>query len=163
VRSIVVQATSAISTTIVAFSAIGAAPAIAQTRVTSLEELRHELAAGDLITVVTSAGQPVAGRLVRLGAVDLDVRLVNRRTPRELGPRDLTIPITAIQSIERPRDSARDGAKIGAGIGAAYGAAMFVHALVIDRNEMDEWAPFYAGATAISLILLIARSSRARS
>ena len=142
--------TSAISAAIVAFGTIGASPAFAQTRVTSLEELRHELAAGDLITIVTFAGQPVAGRLVRLGDVDLDVQLVNKRGRREHGFGDLTIPIAAIQSIERPGDSARDGAKIGAGIGAAYGAAMFVHAIVIDRNEMDEWAPFYAGATAIS-------------
>jgi len=141
---------SAISTAIVAFSPIGALPAIAQTRVTSLEELRHELAAGDLITVVTSAGQPVAGRLVRLGDVNLDLQLVNKRGQREHGPGDLAIPIAVIQSIERPRDSARNGAKIGAGIGAGYGAAMFVHAIVIDRNEMDEWAPLYAGATAIS-------------
>ena len=149
-RSMLIQVTSAISSAIVALSAIGASPAIAQTRVTSLEELRHELAAGDLITIVTSAGQPVAGRLVRLGDVDLEVQLVNKRGRREHGPGDLTIPMNAIQSIERPRDSARKGAKIGAGIGAAYGAAMFVHAIVIDRNEMDEWAPFYAGATAVS-------------
>jgi hypothetical protein len=26
---------------------------------------------------------------------------------------------------------------------------MFVHALVIDRNEIDEWATFYVGAAAI--------------
>ena len=26
---------------------------------------------------------------------------------------------------------------------------MFVHAFVVDRNEMDEWAPFYAGSTAV--------------
>ena len=147
-RSILARATSAVSAAIVAFGTIGASLAIAQTPVTSLEELRHELAAGDLITVATAAGQPVAGRLVRLGDIDLDLRLV--RAPREAGRRNLTIPLDGIRSIERPRDSARDGAKIGAGIGLAYGAAMFVHAMVIDRNEMDEWAPFYAGATAIS-------------
>ena len=26
---------------------------------------------------------------------------------------------------------------------------MFVAALVTDRNEIDEWAPFYAGAAAV--------------
>ena len=150
VRTMLAHATSAISAAIVAFGTIGAPPASAQTRVTSLEELQHELAAGDLITIVTSAGQPVAGRLVRLGDADLDLRLVNKHSRREHGAGHLTLPMNAIQSIERPRDSARDGAKIGAGIGAAYGAAMFVHAMVIDRNEMDEWAPFYAGATAVS-------------
>ena len=52
---------------IVDSGAIGASPCIAQTRVTSLEELRRELAAGDFITVVPAVGQPVAGRLMRLG------------------------------------------------------------------------------------------------
>jgi HAMP domain-containing protein len=137
--------TSVISMAIAAFCA---SPAFAQTRVTSLEELRHELAAGDLITIVTSAGQPVAGRLVRLGDADLDIRLLNGTT-RE-GPQDLSLPLDAVLSIERPRDSVRNGALIGAGIGAAYGAALFVHAVVVDLNEMDEWAPLYAGATAIS-------------
>ena len=26
---------------------------------------------------------------------------------------------------------------------------MFVHAIVVDRNEMDEWATLYAGAAAV--------------
>ena len=44
------------------------APAlVAQTRVTSLEDLRRELATGDLITIVPKVGAPVAGRLTRLG------------------------------------------------------------------------------------------------
>ena len=131
---------------IVAFGAIGASPCIAQTtRVTSVEELRRELAAGDFITIVPGDGQPVAGRLIRLGDVALDVRLVNKR-----GPRNVTIPFKAIQSLERPRDSAKNGAAIGAVIGAGFGGAMFVHALVIDRNEIDEWAAFYVGAAAVS-------------
>lgn len=131
---------------IVAFGAIGASPCIAQTtRVTSLEELRRELAAGDFITIIPGDGQPVAGRLIRLGDVDLDVRLVNKR-----GPRNVTIPFNAIQSLERPRDSAKNGTAIGAGIGAGIGGAMFIHALVIDRNEIDEWAAFYVGAAAVN-------------
>jgi hypothetical protein len=133
-----------IANLIVAFGAIGASPCIAQTRVTSVEELRRELAAGDFITIVPGDGQPVAGRLMRLGNVDLDVRLVNKR-----GPRDVTIPFDAIQSLERPRDSARNGAAIGAGIGAGFGGAMFIHAFVIDRNEIDEWATLYVGAAAV--------------
>jgi hypothetical protein len=107
------------------------------------------LVAGDFITLVPAVGQPVAGRLMRLGDVDLDVRLVDRRTRQERGPRVVTIPLDAIQSIDRPRDSARNGAAIGAGIGAGFGGAMFVHAIVIDRNEMDEWAPLYIGAAAV--------------
>jgi hypothetical protein len=132
---------------IVGLGLIGASPGIAQTSVTSLEELRRGLATGDFITVVPAVGEPVAGRLMRLGNVDLDVRLDGKRTPQ--GPRDVTIALDAIQSLERPRDSARNGAAIGAGIGAGFGGAMFVHAIVIDRNEMEEWAPLYIGAAAV--------------
>ena len=148
-NSTLAHVTLVISASIVAFGAIGASPCIAQTRGTSLEELHRQLAAGDFITVVPADGQPVAGRLMRFGSVDLDVRLVNTRTPQERGPRDVTIPLKAIQSLERPRDSARNGAAIGAGIGAGFGGAMFVRAIVIDRNEMDEWATFYVGAAAV--------------
>jgi HAMP domain-containing protein len=129
--------------------ALGASPCIAQTRVTSLEELRRELAAGDFITIVPAVGQPIAGRLMRLGDADLDVRPVDRRTPRDRVSRNLTISLNGIQSLERPRDSARNGPAIGAGIGAGFGGAMFVYAFVIDRNEMDEWAPLYLRAAAI--------------
>jgi hypothetical protein len=135
---------------IVVFGAIGAPACVAQTRVTSVEELRRELAAGDYVIVVPAAGQPVAGRLMRLGTVDLDVRPVNKRTSQDRRPRNavLTIPLDDIRSLERPRDSARNGAAIGAGIGAGFGGAMFIHAMVIDRNEMDEWATLYVGAAA---------------
>jgi hypothetical protein len=136
---------------IVVIGAIGAPPCAAQTRVTSVEELRRELAAGDFVTIVPDVGPPVAGRLLRLGSGDLDVRVLNKRTPQTRAPRDatLTIALDDIQSLERPRDSARNGAAIGAGIGAGFGAAMFVHAMVIDRNEMDEWATPYIGAVAV--------------
>ena len=130
-------------------SAIDASPCIAQTRVTSLEELRATLAAGDLITIVPADGQPVIGRLTRLGEADLDLRVVNKRTPQERGSRSITMPVDAIQSLERRRDSVRNGAAIGAGIGAGFGAAMFTYAFVIDRNEVDEWAPLYAGAAVV--------------
>ena len=129
-------------------SAIAASPCSAQTRVTSLEQLRGTLAAGDLIAVVPADGQPVIGRLTRLGEADLDLRVVNKRTPQERAPRTVTIPLDAIQSLERRRDSVRNGAAIGAGIGAGFGAAIFTYAFVIDRNEMDEWAPRYVGAAA---------------
>ncbi len=139
----------AIAASIVEFCSMGASPCIAQTRLTSLEELRRALSAGDFITIVPAVGEPVAGRLMRLGDADLDVRVVNRRTPEVGGPRDVTIRLDAIQSLERPRDSARNGAAIGAGIGAGFGGAMFVYAFVVDHNEMDEWAPLYVGAAAV--------------
>jgi hypothetical protein len=137
------------STLIAACGSIGASPCIAQTRVTSLDELRRELATGDVITVVPAVGQPVAGRLMRLGSVDLDVRPVDTRTSPERVPRDVTIALDAIQSLERPPDSVRNGVAIGAGIGAGYSAAMFVRAIVIDRNEIGEWATLYVGGAAL--------------
>jgi hypothetical protein len=130
--------------------AISASPCTAQTRVRSLEGLRDALAPGDLITIVSADGQPMAGRLMRIGQADLDLRVVNTHTSPERGPRNVTMPLDAIQSLERPRDSARNGTAIGAGVGAAFGGAMFAHAFVIDRNEMDEWAPLYLGVAAVT-------------
>ena len=148
VRSPLPHVTLVTSTLIVAFGSTGASRGFAQTRVTSLQELRRELATDDFISVVPDVGQPVAGRLMRLGSADLEIRLENKRT-RERGPRDVTIALDAIQSLERPRDSARNGAALGAGIGAGFGGAMFVRAIVIDRNEIDEWAGAYLAATAV--------------
>ena len=148
-RSTLAHLTLVGSILITSCGSIGASPCIAQTRVTSLEELRRELATGDLITVVPAGGQPVAGRLMRLGSADLEVRPVRRRSSQERGPQDVTFALDALQSVERPRDSARNGAALGAGIGAGFGGAMFVHAIVVDRNEIDEWAAPYAGSTAI--------------
>jgi hypothetical protein len=141
--------TLATSTVVVAFSAIDASPCFAQTRVTSLDELRRELAAGDVITVVPAVGPRVAGRLMRLGDVDLDLRLPGAHGSQERGPRDLTIPLDTLQSLERRRDSVRNGVGLGAGVGAGFGGAMFVHAILIDRNEVDEWATLYVGAAAV--------------
>jgi hypothetical protein len=107
------------------------------------------LAIGDFVTVVAADGQPVAGRLMRVGRGDLDVQLVDKRTPRDRRQRDVTIALSAIQSLERPRDSVRNGIAWGAGIGAGVGGAMFTYALVIDRNEIDEWAASYLVATAV--------------
>ena len=140
-----------VSIAILAFGAIDASPCIAQTHVTSLEGLRRELAPGDVITVVPAVGQPVAGRLIRLGADDLDIRLSGGRSPKDRGPRDVTIPLDAIRSLERPRDSVRNGAAWGAGVGAGIGGTLFLAAAVTDRNEIDEWAPAYAAGTAICI------------
>ena len=129
--------------------AISASPCVAQTRVTSLEELRGMLSAGDSITIVPADGQPVIGRLTRIGDADLDLRVVNQRTPHERGPRIVTVPLNMIRSLERRRDSVRNGATIGAGIGAGFGGAMFTYAYVIDRNETDEWAPLYVGTAVV--------------
>lgn len=133
------------------FGSIGASPAIAQTRLTSLDDLRRALATGDFITLVPAAGESVTGRLTRIGPDDLDVRVADKHTRQVRGPRDVTIALDAIRSLDRPRDPVRNGAAIGAGIGAGVGGALFVHALVVDRNEVDEWGPAYLGATAVSV------------
>jgi hypothetical protein len=125
---------------------MGAAPAVAQTRPMSLEELRRELASGDVITIVPAAGAPIEGRLVRLGPHDLEVR---PRKRQDGAGRDVTIPLDSIRSLSRPRDSARNGALLGAGIGAAIGGAFFIYGLAVDRNELDEWAPGMAAGTAV--------------
>jgi hypothetical protein len=125
---------------------MGAAPAMAQTRLTSLDELRRELAAGDTVTLVPVAGAPVEGRLVRVGPLDLEVRPATRHDGAR---QNVVIPLESIRSLSRPRDSARNGALRGAGIGAGVGAAFFIHALAVDRNEVDEWAPGMAAGTAV--------------
>jgi hypothetical protein len=127
---------------------LGAVPCLAQTRVTSLEQLRRELATGDVITVVPSGGQPVTGRLVRVGPDDLGIRPANGSPDR--GLRDVTVRFDAIQSLQRPRDPVRNGTIRGAAIGGGFAGALFIYALAVDRNEVDEWGPIYAGFAGVS-------------
>jgi hypothetical protein len=120
----------------------------AQTRLTLPEELQRELTAGDEIRIIQSDGRRVSGRLIRLRDAEVDLDVIDTTVP--VSSRTATIPLTAVRSLERPRDSLRNGTWIGAGIGAAFGAAMFIHATIVDRNEMDEWAGLYAGFAAAS-------------
>lgn len=149
-RSTLARIRLASSALIIAFCAIGGSPAFAQTRAASLDELRRQLASGDFITITDEAGQRIEGRLIRFGQVDLDVRLAKQRTPPGSGSREVTIALDTIQTLQRPLDSTRNGTLIGAGIGAGVSGAMFVRAMAIDANEMDEWAPIYLGFAAIS-------------
>ena len=142
------QLTFMITGMVLTAGAVAASPCGAQTRLSSLEELRGALAVGDVVTIVPAGEQPVSGRLTRIGDTNLDVRPTDRRTPGDPRPASITIALDSIQSLERFRDPVRNGAVIGAGIGAGIGAAMFVSALAVDRNELDEWAGIYAGATA---------------
>jgi hypothetical protein len=132
-----------------AMSAFAAQPASAQTTVTSIAALRSELAIADRITVVMTAGPPVSGRLIRFGDAELEI-VADERTQQRGTPRQITVGLDAIRSIERRRDSTRNGTALGAAVGAGIGGAMFVQALIIDRNEIDEWAGAYAGLAAIS-------------
>jgi len=117
-----------------------------QVRVATLDELRRQLSPGDFISVVQTTGGSVRGRLRRFGDTNLDVQAESRQgLPEQRRPLDLTIPLSAIQSLERPRDSSRNGALIGAGIGGGFSLAMFVYAAAVDYNEIDEWGPAYLG------------------
>jgi hypothetical protein len=128
---------------------LDATAAVAQTRIGTFEALREHLAPGDVVSVVEVDGESITGRLLNIGQMHLDVRTV---APPSSGqtrrPLDLTIAADAIQSLERPRDSARNGAVIGAAMGGGIAGGLFAYAVAIDRNEIDEWAPIYLGYAA---------------
>jgi hypothetical protein len=113
-------------------------------RVATLDELRRELSPGDVISVVQTTGDSVRGRLRRFGDTDIDLETETQQAaPEEGRPPALTIPLSAIQALERPRDPSRNGALIGAGIGGGAALAVFVYAAAVDYNEIDEWGPTY--------------------
>jgi hypothetical protein len=119
-------------------------PVLAQAQVATLDEMRVILSPGDLISVVQTAGAPVRGQLMRFGDADLDIRTEVRAAAGRSSQRlVLTVPHSAIQSLERYRDSSRNGALIGAAIGVGVTLAMFVYGAVVDFNEIDEWGPSY--------------------
>jgi hypothetical protein len=129
---------------IVALDMVGASPAVAQVRVATLDEIGRDLRPGDLITIVQTTGDSVRGKLQRFGDTDLDIRAETRQAPgRQRRLLDVTIPRSAIQSLERPRDSSRNGALIGASIGGGFAVTMFGWAVAVDRNEIDEWGASY--------------------
>jgi hypothetical protein len=135
--------------TIVVFGLAEPIPAYTQVRVATLDELRRTLDPGDVISILRASGESVKGRLVSLGNTDLTILAETQQAAAPHRRLEITVPLTDIQSLERPRDSSRNGALIGAGVGAGLTGAMFVHALVIDRNELDEWAPIYLGYGAV--------------
>jgi hypothetical protein len=136
----------------VGMEAVCAGDAVAQTPMTSLVQVREQLAAGDFIRIVPTAGPVLSGHLIRFGEATLDLRVKEQKLPGET-PRQVLIRLTEIRTIERPRDSTRNGTLLGAAVGGSVGAAMFVHALIVDRNEIDEWMPLYAGFTAVSTVV----------
>jgi len=113
-------------------------------QVATLDELRRELSPGDLISVVQITGDEVRGRLLKFGDADLDLQAeAQQAPPQQRRPLALKIPLNAIQSLGRPRDTSGNGALIGAGVGGGVSLAMFVYAAAVDRNEIDEWGPAY--------------------
>ena len=130
---------------IVVLHLLGSAPALAQVRITTLDELRRELSRGDVVSLVQTTGDAVKGRLLRVGDADIDIRIETQPRGQERRHLDITVPLSAIQSLDRPRDSSRNGALIGAGIGGGVTLGMFVWAVSVDRNEIDEWGSIYLG------------------
>lgn len=110
----------------------------------TFDTLRQQLGPGDRVSIVQATGDAVKGRVRRVGADDLDIHpdaeWVGDKKFQRL---DLTIPLSAIQSLERRPDSTRNGTLIGMGIGAGVSVGLFIHAYAIDANEMDEWAAGY--------------------
>ncbi len=121
---------------------IGTSPALAQVPLATLEELRREVSPGDFISLVQTTGEPVSGRLVRVTDTALDIRTEIRQATGKQRL-DLTVPLTTIRTLERPRDSSRNGLRIGAGVGAGVALGMFTYAAAVDYNEISEWAPMY--------------------
>ena len=119
---------------IVALCVTGASPALAQVRVVTLEELRRELRPGEFISVVQTTGDAVRGRLVRFGDTALDIRSETRQGTGKQRL-DVTVPVSSIRSLERPRDASRNGVLIGAGVGAGVSVGMFMYTAAVDENE----------------------------
>lgn len=121
-----------------------------QSEAAGLASLRQHLGRGDRVTLVRTDGRAVSGKIVRLGAIDLDLRSEVRDAGGRKRKLTLTIPLEEIESLDRRGDSAKNGALIGAGVGAGVGIALFAHAYAIDANEMDEWAGGYALGTLVT-------------
>ena len=116
-----------------------------EVRVATLDELRRELSPGDFISVVQTTGDSVRWRLRRFGDTDLDIQAETEVTAgiQRRQRRDVTLPVSALRSLERPRDPSGNGALIGAGVGAGIALTQFVWAAAVDYNEIDEWGPTY--------------------
>jgi hypothetical protein len=116
------------------------APALAQVHVTTFDALRRELSRGDVISIVDTNGNAIDGRVLRVGSDDIDVRIKTT---------SVAVPLSAIRSLQRRRDPVSNGAIMGASIGGGVSLAMFVWALAVDANEVDEWGPIYLGVGAL--------------
>ena len=135
----------------VAVELTGAATTLAQVPLSSLDEVRRDVAAGDVVTIVRGADDPLEGRLLRIGDTTLEVRAEARTATGQRQRLDLTIPLRELTSLERRRDASRDGALIGAGVGAGVSLAMFVYAAAVDYNDIDGWgAPYLAGGAIVT-------------
>ena len=110
--------------------------------------LRRELGRGDVVSIVQSTGETVTGRVLRVSDTVLELRSDPTSTGGQARRLDLSIPLSEIASLDRPRDSLRNGMLIGAGIGAGVGIGFLSYTFAVDANESDEWLAVYMVGTA---------------
>jgi hypothetical protein len=116
-----------------------------------LDEFAHELRPGDFISVVRTNGESVSGRLQRVGDADLEVQTEGPQSGGQPRRRlEVTIPLGAVRSVERRRDSTRNGTLIGAAVGAGVGFGFLIRAGAVDANEADEWAAGYLAFAGVT-------------
>ncbi|OFW03297.1 MAG: hypothetical protein A3H96_19555 [Acidobacteria bacterium RIFCSPLOWO2_02_FULL_67_36] len=144
---------AAVTAAAVLTTVAGGRGVFAQTTVATLDEMRRDLRAGDTVLVTRTNGEQVNGRLLHVGENDLEIRARVGLMSGYVNNAVLKLSNAEIRSLERPRDSVRNGALIGIGVGGGFSAVMFITAMAVDRNEMDEWGPGYAaGAVALTAI-----------
>jgi HAMP domain-containing protein len=130
----------------VAVVVAGTATSWAQVQLSSLDEVRREVAAGDAVSIVRKSGGPIAGWVIRIADTTLEVR---PKRPDHRQGLAVTVPLDDLTSLERLRDTSRDGALIGAGVGGGAALALIAYAAAVDYNEIDEWGPIYAAAGTV--------------
>lgn len=136
----------------VLFGLVPAGPVVAQVRLSTLDDVRREVTPGDLITVATG-GDTIAGRLQRWGDTDLVIRTVAQPTAgQQRRSSDVTIRVSDLQSLERPRDSSKNGALIGAAIGGGFVAGVSL-AEDVDWSRFGQYMAVAAGYTGVGALL----------
>ena len=141
------------------FAAVAIAPAIAlaQPQRVTLDEMRAALQRGDQVAFVQADGQSLKGKLTRIDESVLQVMVTTMDDKGVVKERDVVVPFSDLQSLERRKDSVMNGVRNGALVGAGIAAAFFIHSVAIDANEMDEWGashvdgirPCYTGIGAL--------------
>ena len=131
-----------------ALALVFGAPAAAQVRVVSLDELKSALAPGDIVSIVSGSEEPITGKVLQVDAEGLRVDS-DTESSGSLGRRIVDVPYSWIRSLDRPRDPTGNGAAIGAAVGAGIGATLFALAYAGDANEVGEWSGAYIAVAGI--------------
>jgi hypothetical protein len=96
--------------------------------VTDFGSLRLHLGRGDRVTLVRTDGSAASGKIIRIGASDLDLRAEVGEPGERRRTLTIAIPFETIESLDRRRDSTKNRALTGAGVGAGVDIALFAHA-----------------------------------